>query len=206
MENQENQEPAPEEEFLEARIDGISLTNAGFVIFLKCGGDKRALPIFIGTNEAQSIALALNREPPPRPMTHDLIKNMLEFLDSAVTRVDIHDLQDNTFFGRVFVNKGGIDEVEFDARPSDAIALAIRWQAPIFVSSRVFNLAAMEAPAAEEGPGEGGESAPPGETTLPSPLSPVEKLNEDLEKAVREERYEDAVRIRDQLKKIHRGN
>lgn len=190
------EEKPAEEEFLEARIDNISLTNAGFIVFLKCGDDARTLPIFIGPNEAQSIALALSHEPPPRPMTHDLLKNMLEFLDGVVTRVEITDIKDNTFFGKVHVSKAGVEDFEFDARPSDAIALAIRWEAPVSVSRRVFEAAAVTVAEKEEAP-------PLAETAAPSRL---EILKQALEKAVREEHYEEAARLRDQLRKMRSGN
>jgi len=191
------------EEFLEARIENVSITQMGFVVFLKCGDDPRALPIFIGTNEAQSIALALGRQPPPRPMTHDLFKNVLEFLDCAVTRVEITDLKDNTFFAQIHVNREEVDEMEFDARPSDALALAIRWQAPIYLNRRVFEEAAITESASDTASlAEGSEAV----SVSSAKHTLLEKLQEALEKSIREEHYEEAARLRDELKKIKSGN
>lgn len=213
-------------DFLELRLDSISVTGAGFIVFLKAGGETRVLPIFIGANEAQAIALALGEEPPPRPLTHDLLKNMLDALDAAVTRVDITDLKDGTFFAKVHVTRGDIEEHELDARPSDAIALAVRYDAPIFVARSVFEDAAitvvvkssMDDDAEDTGVAEDAESyelavpsddedtresepaAPPEPPS--APLSPLEKLRADLKSAVRDERYEEAARLRDVLKRM----
>src|SRR4051812_7684651 len=132
-----------EEDFLEAKIDNISVSNLGFIVFLKAGGDHRVLPIFIGANEAQSIAIAYNNQVPPRPLTHDLMKNVLALLDVEVTKVQVTSLTDNTFYGRVFFKKEGIEDLEIDARPSDAIALALRYKAPIFVHRDVYEGAAI---------------------------------------------------------------
>jgi len=192
-----------EEDFLEARIENVSISQMGFVVFLKCGKDPRAVPIFIGTNEAQSIALALSQQPPPRPMTHDLFKNVLEFLDCTVTRVEITDLKENTFFAQIYVNREEVDELEFDARPSDALALAIRWQAPIFINRRVFEEAAI-IESASEAPHATAEKEPnssPGGTR-----SPLDQIQEAMEKAIREEHYEEAARLRDELKKLKSDN
>jgi len=219
-------------DFLELRLDSISVTNAGFIVFLKGEGESRVLPIFIGANEAQAIALALGEEPPPRPMTHDLLKSMLDSLDALVTRIDITDLKDGTFFARVHVMRGDIEEHEFDARPSDAIALAVRFDAPIFAKRDVFDEAAVTVvvkPGAEEDEVE--ISAPRDEArdfeepalelsemddesseivlqepSIPGPLSPLEKLQADLTAAVKDERYEEAARIRDVLRNLGVGN
>jgi bifunctional DNase/RNase len=197
------------EEFLEARLESISVTNVGFILFLRTEGEEgRALPIFIGTNEAQAIALALNAEaPPPRPLTHDLMKSMLESLEVSVSRVEITGIRDGTFFGRIHLDKAGIEDLEFDARPSDAIALALRWEAPIFVSRKVFEEASVpvitrnededsEAPAAEN---LGEERAPAEEARA---LTPAQKLQEELEAALKAERYEEAARLRDAIKRL----
>ncbi len=188
--------------FIEARVDSVSITNLGFIVFLKGDDPDRVLPIFIGANEAQSIALALNRQPPPRPMTHDLLKTMLESLDAAVVRAEITEIKDNTFFGRVFVKKAGVEDMDFDARPSDSLALALRWSAPIFVHRRVFAEAAV--PVAKQKEGEAKMETH--ESTAPAPVTPAEKLRVALKKAVQEEHYEEAARLRDELKRMQAGN
>lgn len=209
---------AEEEDYLPARIDNISVSNLGFIVFLKAEGDERVLPIFIGANEAQSIAIAYNNQVPPRPLTHDLMKNVLGMLDVEVTKVQVTSLTDNTFYGRVFFSREGIEDMDIDARPSDAIALALRYKAPIFVHKDVYESAAIvvkeggEGEAAEEAlSADGGEieAEPAGaerQAQAPEPINPVDRLREKLKKALAAERYEEAARIRDELKRFESGN
>ena len=200
-----------DEAFLAVKIDNVSVSNLGFIVFLKANGDGRVLPIFIGANEAHSIAIAYNNQTPPRPLTHDLMKNVLGMLDCEVVKVQVTSLADNTFFGRIFFRKEGIEDMDIDARPSDAIALAIRYKAPIFVHKDVYEAAAIQVKEnGEEGaPAEHHETphAPEGGApTKPAHRSPVEKLKEALQKALAGEHYEEAARIRDQLKRLESGN
>ena len=196
-----------EEDFLEAKIDNISVSNLGFIVFLKADGDNRVLPIFIGSNEAQSIAIAYNNQLPPRPLTHDLMKNVLAMLDVEVTKVQVTSLTENTFFGRVYFKKEGIEDLDIDARPSDAIALALRYKAPIFVHKDVYESAAIVVKdTGESEPGAAAETDP-GETPEPEThISQVERLKESLRKALAAEHYEEAAKIRDELKRFQSGN
>src|SRR2546425_6683480 len=98
--------------------------------------DKRSLPIWVGIFEANAIALELEKIATPRPMTHDLIKNILEAIDARVTKVVVTDLRDNTFFAALHLQVGD-REYTVDSRPSDAIALALRVSAPIYVDEDV---------------------------------------------------------------------
>jgi hypothetical protein len=113
------------------------LTNMPIVILKDVEGN-RALPIWIGANEANAIAMEMERITTPRPMTHDLIRNILEGLKAKVSRIVVNDLRDNTFYAVIFlaVNE---TEVAIDSRPSDAIALALRVKAPIFVAEKVIS-------------------------------------------------------------------
>lgn len=106
------------------------------IIILKDLEEKSALPIWIGLIEASAIATELERIQLARPMTHDLLKNILDALTVRVGRVAVTDLADNTFYARIYLLHNG-RELEMDARPSDAIALALRTKAPIFVEKRV---------------------------------------------------------------------
>lgn len=194
-----------EDDFLEARIDNISVSNLGFIVFLKADGDNRVLPIFIGANEAQSIAIAYNNQIPPRPLTHDLMKNVLGMLDVEVTKVQVTSLSENTFYGRVYFKKEGIEELDIDARPSDAIALALRYKAPIFVHKDVYESAAI---VVKDG-GESEESLPGESDDGPDPdthIDQMQRLKENLRKALAAEHYEEAARIRDELKRFGAGN
>jgi bifunctional DNase/RNase len=106
------------------------------IIILKSEENDQALPIWIGLLEATSIASALQNIKYERPMTHDLFKNFTDSLDISVAKVEVCDLKDNTFFARIyFVSKER--NFDMDARPSDAIALALRYHAPIFVDDAV---------------------------------------------------------------------
>jgi hypothetical protein len=123
-------------------VRGIALdpiTNMPIII-LKDAEEKRALPIWVGIFEANAIALELEKIATPRPMTHDLIKNILDGLGVTVQQIVVNDLKDNTFFAVIEVNHNG-NMVSIDSRPSDAIALALRVNAPIFVTEKVVSKA-----------------------------------------------------------------
>ncbi len=111
------------------------LTNMPIIILKDVEGN-RALPIWIGANEANAIAMEMERITTPRPMTHDLIRNILEGLKAKVSRIVVNDLRDNTFYAVIFLTVNGA-EVAIDSRPSDAIALALRVKSPIFVAEKV---------------------------------------------------------------------
>jgi len=104
--------------------------------------ERRFIPIWIGDSEAQAIACELDHTPPPRPVTHDLMKTMLDDLHTKVRRIIVNDLQGKTYFARVVVETEG-RETEYDARPSDSVALAVRYNAPIFVTENVIQKAAI---------------------------------------------------------------
>lgn len=115
---------------------GIDLLSHDPVVILKDVEGKRFLPILIGPFEATAIALALEGTHIPRPLSHDLMKSIIEALNAKVLRVVIHDIHDNTFYAKIVIESGG-KNLEIDARPSDSIALALRTNAPIFVSERI---------------------------------------------------------------------
>lgn len=197
-------------DFIQVRLDSISVTNVGFILFLKGDDDpSRVLPVFIGANEAQSIALALGEETPSRPQAHDLMKHMLDALDVTVSRVEITELREGTFYATIRAVRDGIEDMEFDARPSDAIALAVRYDAPIFVAQDVFAQAGVPMPAEESPDTAEGETADAPEAAPQAgtkPLTPADALRKALDRAVREERYEEAARLRDELKRLGAGN
>ena len=106
------------------------------MIILRDEDEKRSLPIWVGLPEANAIALELEKIPHPRPMTHDLIKNIIESVDARVAKVVVSDLRDNTFYAVIHLRLGSSD-ITVDSRPSDAIALALRVDAPIYVAEEV---------------------------------------------------------------------
>ena len=110
------------------------------IIVLRDGDGQRILPIWVGVFEANAIALQIEHVQTPRPMTHDLLKNMIDDLQARVERIVVCDLKDNTFYAAIHVSTGAARHV-VDARPSDAIALALRTGSPIFVEERVIESA-----------------------------------------------------------------
>ncbi len=115
---------------------GIDLVTHDPMVILRDMEGKRFLPILIGPFEATAIALALDGTPVPRPLSHDLMRTLLDTLHAKLEHVVIHDLKDSTFFAKIIVRCNGTTE-EIDARPSDSIALALRMQAPIFVTDAI---------------------------------------------------------------------
>jgi len=111
------------------------LTNMPIIILRDVPGSK-ALPIWIGIFEANAIALEMEKVSTPRPMTHDLIRNIIKEMKARVSRIVINDLKDNTFYAKIHIAQND-SEMIIDSRPSDAIALALRVQAPIFVAKKV---------------------------------------------------------------------
>lgn len=127
---------------LEMKVRGLTLdplSNMALVILRDLEGTK-ALPIWVGIPEANAIALEIEQVPTPRPMTHDLIKNILEGIHATVTRIVVNDLKDSTFYATITLSLGG-QEYHIDSRPSDAIAIALRVKAPIYVTLDVIERA-----------------------------------------------------------------
>jgi uncharacterized protein len=123
---------------IEMKVAGIALdaVSRSPIILLKDASDRRALPIYIGQDQAKAIINALEKQAPPRPFTHDLIINLLENCHVSIEKILINALQDNTFYAVIVIEQDGIQK-EIDARPSDAIALAVRAKAPIWVMEEV---------------------------------------------------------------------
>jgi bifunctional DNase/RNase len=171
------------------RVERVTLDTSSnrFVVILKDDTYHRWLPIVVGPAEAQAIALQLEKVTPPRPMTHDLMKNMLDSMKANISRVIVSDLKENTYYATIDVKRNG-RQSQIDARPSDAIALALRSRAPIFVEEEVMKKAAI---------GEEIEAVQPKEEE-----DEIKTLNIKLQKAVEEERYEDAARIRDMINEL----
>ena len=126
---------------IEVKINGLFLTQsqASGVILKEIKGE-RTLPIIIGEYEAQSIALGLEKIKPPRPITHDLALSMLESLMAKIEKIEVTELKDNTYYAIIYIRQNS-NLFEIDSRPSDAIAIAVRWNSPIFVSEDVIKKA-----------------------------------------------------------------
>ena len=176
---------------IRVNVERVTLDTATsrFVVILKDEQANRWLPIVVGSTEAQAIALQLENINPPRPLTHDLMKDLLDSIEVSVSRVVVSDLRENTYYALIGIERNGKSR-DIDARPSDAIALALRMNAPIFVAEEVMKKAAVREKRSE-GPSE--------EMPITDQL---EGLNIELQKAIQDERYEDAARIRDEIKKM----
>jgi hypothetical protein len=129
---------------IEMGVDSIrvSLMNYQRVVILKEKGAERYLPIWIGPNEADAIAITLQEVSTPRPLTHDLLCSIIEVLGASVDSVTVSDLQDDTFYAKIVLNFDG-EQMEVDSRPSDAIAIAVRVRAPIYTEEAVLNKAGV---------------------------------------------------------------
>ncbi len=188
-------------------------SGGAYALILNENEGNRRLPIIIGTFEAQAIALELEHIKPPRPMTHDLMRNIIQSFESFVKYIFINNLKDGTFYAQVVYEHNG-SEVEQDARPSDAIALAIRFKAPIYTSPHVLNEAGI---VSEEDQGDvsskaSSEGAMAGANipgTAPSTASSgstsgdrLKQLEKKLEHAIKNEDYEKAAQIRDEIARI----
>ena len=113
------------------------------IVLLKTADENRYLPIWVGLPEAQAILLKLQNADLPRPMTHDLLSDIIGLFDAEITRVTVTELRDNTFYGRITLIQNG-SELEIDSRPSDALALAVRCDATIFAAADLIEEHAIE--------------------------------------------------------------
>jgi bifunctional DNase/RNase len=195
-------------------IKGISYSQTqtgAYALVLSEMEGSRTLPIIIGAFEAQSIAIALEKEiRPPRPLTHDLFKTFSDRFSVEIKEVIIHKLVDGVFFSSLICQKDGVEEV-IDARTSDAIAIAVRFQAPIFTYENILDKAGVFLKIEDElGLNDLSETEEISlgtqdllkvdNTSLDSKVS-VSELNDQLDKAVADENYELAAKIRDEISK-----
>ena len=129
----------------EMNIYGVSFDLVGKqpIVLLKTAEGNKFLPIWIGHNEAAAILMKLQSQESPRPMTHDLLTEMIGQLGASITRITVTELRENTFHAQITVVQDG-QEIEIDSRPSDAIALAIRTDAPIFAADDVIDESSIE--------------------------------------------------------------
>lgn len=187
---------------IEMEILGLSTSpssGGAYALILNEKKGNRRLPIIIGTFEAQAIALELESIKPPRPMTHDLLKNIVLSFNSSVQQIFINELSEGTFFAQILYERED-ERVELDARPSDAIAVAIRFGAPIFVHPDVLDEAGI---VSEEAAAENIDQPVSGKTTQKkTEMSKLEQLEQDLQLAIKTENYEKAAKIRDQIQKL----
>ena len=188
-------------------INGISYSqtqNGAYALILSEIEGERKLPIVIGTNEAQSIAIAIEKEiKPPRPLTHDLFKNFCVRFDIKIKQVIIHKLVDGVFYSSVICERDGIEEL-IDSRSSDAIALAIRFEAPIYTYENILEKAGVVIKVEKEIDEKSllkelfsDENSEVENSDLKEKTT--KELEELLKIAVQNENYESAAKIRDEI-------
>jgi bifunctional DNase/RNase len=172
----------------------------GLVLSEKYG--NRRFSIMIGEPEAQSIALKLNNKKPPRPLTHDLIHNLIITFGATISRIVIYDMVNDVFFSNIILLKDGI-EISLDARTSDAVALAIRFNNAIFIKSDILEIVGTEFDSDSESKLEKEEINVDAEDLSSEELDLLSEydLEELLDMAIKEEKYELAVSIRDAIKR-----
>tara|TARA_B100000508_G_scaffold136954_1_gene130709 strand:+ start:281 stop:877 length:597 start_codon:yes stop_codon:yes gene_type:complete len=188
-------------------INGISYSqtqNGAYALILSELEGERKLPIVIGTNEAQSIAIAIEKEiKPPRPLTHDLFKNFCVRFDIKIKQVIIHKLVDGVFYSSVICERDGIEEI-IDSRSSDAIALAIRFEAPIYTYENILEKAGVIIKVEKEIDERSllkelfsDENSEVASNELKEKTT--KELEELLKIAIQNENYESAAKIRDEI-------
>ena len=196
---------------IQLTIKGISYSqtqSGAYALVLSEMNGKKTLPIIIGAFEAQSIAIALEKEiRSPRPLTHDLFKTFSERFEIRVKQVIIHKLVDGIFFSSLICEKDGVEEI-IDTRTSDAIAIAVRFEAPIYTHENILDKAGIYLKIEEEIEIKEHLDLESVEVTLDTPVEKSEislltlkELHEKLNEAVVNEDYELAAKIRDEISK-----
>ncbi len=192
---------------VQVEILGLSTSphnNGAYALILFEVGGKRKLPIIIGGNEAQAIALKLENIKAPRPFTHDLVRSIIDTFSISVSEVMIDELKNETFYAKVVCEMNG-ETHEIDARPSDAIAVAVRCESPIFVSEEVMNEAGITDEKLEEQEGVETQAAPEQkepEAPAATPEARIAQLKSQLDDAIKQEEYEKAAKIRDEIDRL----
>jgi uncharacterized protein len=193
---------------IQCEILGLSSspsTGGAYAILLKEINGNRRLPIIIGAFEAQAIALEIEGIKPPRPLTHDLLKQIIDNLGAMVVEILVDELRENTFYAKIILEVSALTN-EIDARPSDAIALAVRAQAPIYVSESVMETAAfLPSDEGDETTTEQGETTEQQEVPRTKEAK-IAALQDKLREALDAEEYERAAKIRDDIKRLSSNN
>ncbi|MCX6139546.1 MAG: bifunctional nuclease family protein [Candidatus Kapabacteria bacterium] len=202
---------------IQVDILGLSInpnSQRAYALLLKEVDGTRRLPIVIGEPEAQAIANELEGVRPQRPMTHDLLKNVIEVLGGSVREIVINAIKEGTFYATIVFD---YSELEVDARPSDAIAIAVRCGAPMYVADTIMDEIAMQADDITEidegasGPVDDDDEdeelkrlqqSSAVQESRSEPLTHRQRLEAELDQAIKVEDYETAVRLRDDLRRL----
>lgn len=190
-------------ELVPAEIWTVAKTDQGNAVLVRPVDGDKAVPIFIGPLEAQNILLGLGEVEIPRPLTHDLLLHLLGTLESKLIRVDIHTLSEGTFYSNLVLEHQG-RRLEVDARPSDSLALAVRADCPIFIADDLVEEAGVSLEQLKQAADTDAEDdEPEAEGEEPSLVErQLADLKARLERAVSEENYEEAARLRDEIGRL----
>jgi len=190
---------------IELSVVGLSYSQTqtgAYALILKEKSGNRRLPIIIGGAEAQAIAIPLEKMTPSRPLTHDLFKSFLDSFEIEINEVIIYNLVEGIFFAKIICMKDG-GEIEIDARSSDAVALALRCEVPIFTHDFILSSAGIIIDEEDEDESSAEEteeiSIEPAETPDPEEAGSIAELKKQLKKALEKEDYEKASKIRDEI-------
>lgn len=193
-------------EKIELKVVGLSYSQTqtgAYALILKESGGNRRLPIIIGGAEAQAIAIPLEKMTPSRPLTHDLFKSFLDSFDIALNEVVIYNLVEGIFFAKVICSQNG-NTLEIDARSSDAVAIALRCEKPIYTHDFILGSAGIVIDEDEEKAEETADEGSSAITELPADSAAsdsvsVADLEDQLNAALQKEEYEKASKIRDEI-------
>jgi len=174
---------------IQAEIWTVAKTEQGNAVLLRPRGSSVVVPIFIGQIEAQSILIGMGNVQMPRPNTHELMMNIFQDMDLILEKIEIPDIQEGVFRATLFL-KNNLESLTKDSRPSDALALAVRQNCPIFLADSVIDEAGIPLDSIIE--------EDPVETSQMKEME-ILRLHKGLDKAIQEENYEEAARIRDLL-------
>lgn len=190
---------------VEAEIWTVAKTDQGNAVLVKPLDGDKAVPIFIGPLEAQNILLGLGEVEIPRPLTHDLLLHLLNDLEARLVRVDIHTFSEGTYYSNLILEHRG-RRLEVDARPSDSLALAVRADCPIYIDLDLVDESGVSLEqlkqAAIDSDLDEGDDEPEPEPEPSARDAQLEELKSRLEKAVAQELYEEAARLRDEIAKL----
>ncbi len=176
-----------------AEVWTVAKAEQGSAVLIRPIGSEVAVPIFIGPLEAQSILIGLANHKMPRPLTHDLTLSIIKQLESKISRIEITELKEGTFYARLILNHVENDLI-IDSRPSDCIALAVRAKCPIFIDEGVVDEAGISITTTKQE-----------ETKKSEKETQLSILQKALEKAVEVENYEEAAQLRDRIKEIEKN-
>lgn len=198
---------------VEAQIWTVLRTDKGNAVLVKPVGTDRAVPIFIGRAEAESILFGLVRVKVPRPLTHDLLLSFMEKSGTQVERVEITELKERTFYSRILI-KQGLKRIVLDARPSDSLGLASRLRCPVFIAESIVDEVGVSVTLIDPEEMAFTDEMQFSDETVDEdegvPIIALEaqqpdlrtRLQRELDQAVEQENYEEAARIRDRLNSL----